>query len=252
MEPLVLWRLCKFVGVALFTTGVIGSVVLPSQRQRRVAAQVVATIGLIAVWIAGYAMLKQLGLTLKEPWVSRALLAGLLAMGGAAWSAGAARVPPVAGAVAFGGLIAAFGLMSARTGSVVFGTVLPGIVAALTFGALVRAQPGGEPDAEAPAATFRWFAWLARAEGLSLLLLFGLYIPMKYLADIVLDGGQGWFGWAHGVLQLLYLVALLAAGRAHGWSIVRLGFGFVASLVPFGTFVFEARVRPSEAPSAAE
>ena len=250
MEPLVLWRLCKFLGVALFATGVIGSVVLPAQRQRRVAAQVVATIGLMAVWIAGYAILKQLGLTLREPWISRALLAGLLAMGGAAWSASAARVPPIAGALASGGLIAAFGLMSARSGSVVFGTVLPGIVAAVVFGALTRNQTQGEPDPDAPAATFRWFAWLARAEGISLLALFGLYMPMKYMADIVLDGGQGWFGWAHGMLQLLYLVALFAVGKAHGWSIVRLGLGFVASLVPFGTFVFEARVRPDDEPAA--
>jgi integral membrane protein len=45
------------------------------------------------------------------------------------------------------------------------------------------------------------------------------------------------------VLQLVYLVALIVTARVHDWGVLRQLLGFVASLLPFGTFVFERRVR---------
>jgi integral membrane protein len=145
-------------------------------------------------------------------------------------------------AVAVGGLLGAFGWMSARTlgHAWVLGAAIPAAVAIVVA---LRWRCSPSQDDTRHTATIRWFAWLARAEGLSLLLLFGVYMPLKHGAGIVLDGGQGWFGWMHGVLQLLYLVALVVTARVHDWGIARQAAGFVASLLPFGTFVFERRVR---------
>lgn len=85
--------------------------------------------------------------------------------------------------------------------------------------------------------TLRWFLQVARAEGLSLLLLFFVAMPLKYAAGI--PAATVWVGWLHGILVFLYLIALGSAGRVEGWSWRRLGVAFVASLLPFGTFVFE-------------
>ena len=81
------------------------------------------------------------------------------------------------------------------------------------------------------------FLWIARFEGLSLLLLFFVAMPLKYgfdhpeMVEIV--------GWAHGLLFLAYVAGLAAVGLPRRWSLVRLALGFVAAFVPFGTFAFE-------------
>jgi len=88
--------------------------------------------------------------------------------------------------------------------------------------------------------TVRWFLWVARAEGVSLLLLFGIAMPLKYALGIPEFVKP--VGMAHGALFVVYALALWHAGRVEGWSIGRLALGFVASLLPGGTFVFEARL----------
>ena len=91
-----------------------------------------------------------------------------------------------------------------------------------------------DPD---PRLTATWFTNLARLEGVSLLVLFGVAMPLKYAAGIA--EATVWTGWAHGCLFLVYLVALDSQRRVAGWSIGTAAAGFVASLLPFGTFVFE-------------
>lgn len=93
-----------------------------------------------------------------------------------------------------------------------------------------------DPD---PRLTERWFTWIARAEGVSLLVLFGIAMPLKYGVGIA--EATVWTGWAHGVLFLVYLVALDSMRRVAGWSLGTTALGFAASLLPFGTFVFERR-----------
>jgi integral membrane protein len=92
--------------------------------------------------------------------------------------------------------------------------------------------------------TRSWFLGVARAEGLSLLALLLVAMPLKYVA------GQpepvAWVGWVHGTLFLQYLIALTSAGRVEGWSWTWLGLGFVASLVPGGTFLLERRLPPPQ------
>jgi integral membrane protein len=81
------------------------------------------------------------------------------------------------------------------------------------------------------------------AEGTSFLLLLGIAMPLKYAANIpeaVLA-----VGWAHGVLWVLYLLAAVRAWVACRWSVATfLGAG-VASVLPFGPFVFDRWLRRS-------
>jgi integral membrane protein len=89
--------------------------------------------------------------------------------------------------------------------------------------------------------TLRWFWVLGRLEGASLLALMGIAMPLKYLAHM--PAATSWTGWIHGFLFLVFLVALASARRTEGWPFSRLVWGFLASLVPFGTFVLERRIR---------
>ncbi|MCB9674870.1 MAG: DUF3817 domain-containing protein [Alphaproteobacteria bacterium] len=84
------------------------------------------------------------------------------------------------------------------------------------------------------------FLWVARFEGLSLLVMFLVAMPLKYLfghPEAVLA-----VGWIHGLLFIAYVVALGLVAREQGWSMARIAAGFVASLLPAGTFVFERRI----------
>ncbi len=246
MTGWVLWRFVKFVSVALLASGVLGSVFGSTPATRRRAGQVLATLGLFGVWLAGYALAKKTGVSIGEPWISRSLLAGLLALGGACMAGTSDRVPPWAAALGIGGLLSGFGWMSSRTldQAWMLGAAVPAVVATATVLWVARREHAGTDPAR-DGATFRWFTWLARAEGVSLLMLFGVYMPLKYGAGIVLDGGQGWFGWVHGVLQLAYIVSLLVTGRVLGWGLLRTVAGFIASLLPLGTFIFERRAQPA-------
>jgi integral membrane protein len=53
-------------------------------------------------------------------------------------------------------------------------------------------------------------------------------------------------GWAHGALFVAYLFTLLEAALDRRWSLPRTALAFGASLVPFATFVLDARLRREE------
>lgn len=82
------------------------------------------------------------------------------------------------------------------------------------------------------------------AEGISFLVLLGIAMPLKYFAG--LPQAVKIVGWMHGLLFILYLIALTNAAFVYRWSIWRALVAFVASLVPFGTFVLDARLRREE------
>lgn len=85
------------------------------------------------------------------------------------------------------------------------------------------------------------FIWISRAEGISFLLLLGIAMPLKYAFDMPLM--VKYVGWAHGVLFMAYIVQLLIVGIKLKWSELRILFGGVASLLPFGPFVFERSIK---------
>jgi integral membrane protein len=237
-------RFLKFVGIALFASGILGAALLPGQRERQLAAYGAATSGFVATWLAGYGLMKLTGRTMADPSISMAMLASLVALQAAVFAARPATRSPAAAALAVAGLASSVGVMVVRGGgaeAVPLGLIVPVLLGALAAWFARGAAPA--PASDAAARTIAWFWACARAEGLSLVLLMCVSMPLKYGLGIQLDGGQGWIGWVHGVLTILFLLALGNAAGAAGWRLPTMAGAFVASLVPFGTFVFERRVR---------
>ncbi len=94
------------------------------------------------------------------------------------------------------------------------------------------------------------FRQVALAEGVSYLVLLGVAMPLKYLADMPLAVRV--VGSLHGVLFVAYaiLVGLLLARRT--WSFGRAVWAMFLSLVPFGTFVLDRQLAAEEARSPSE
>jgi integral membrane protein len=88
------------------------------------------------------------------------------------------------------------------------------------------------------------------AEGISFLVLLGIAMPLKYAAGMPMAVRV--VGSIHGGLFVLFVGALLLAARAHRWSLSRVAGAFVASLVPFGTFVLDASLRREEEGASAQ
>ena len=82
---------------------------------------------------------------------------------------------------------------------------------------------------------------VALLEGTSFLVLLFIAMPLKYLADLPL--AVRIVGSVHGGLFLLFLVVLYRAASDRGWPWRRSLIAFVASVVPFGTFVFDRSLR---------
>lgn len=241
MEWLV-FRLLKFLGLALFAAGLGGSVLATRQRDRLFAAHNVATPGLFLTWMGGYGLLKSTGVSMGEPWVGAAILTSLTALHGATLAARLPSPRPVTGALAAAGFTAATALMvlrAAGTNGLLASLALGLIAGAASAWALRGRASEPAPADEVAARTLRWFTTIARLEGASLLFMLFVSMPLRRLGGIAIDGGQGWVGWVHGVLTLIYLQALLDAARTHGWGAGWIVRGFFASVVPFGTFWFE-------------
>ena len=81
-------------------------------------------------------------------------------------------------------------------------------------------------------------------EGISYLVLLCIAMPLKYFADM--PAMVKYVGWAHGVLFVLYLLALLHVWIVMRWSFLKVVIAFIASLVPFGTFVLDKQWKKEE------
>lgn len=78
-------------------------------------------------------------------------------------------------------------------------------------------------------------------EGISFLLLLCIAMPLKYFADIpqvvTVVGG------IHGLLFVLYLLAVAHVTYALRWSFLRVAGALIASVIPFGNFVLDIQLR---------
>ncbi len=94
---------------------------------------------------------------------------------------------------------------------------------------------------DTPPARLRAMTFL---EGCSFLLLLGVAMPLKYMADMPL--AVRLVGAVHGVLFLAFVVLTLRAmrerGKPFGWG-ARFA---VASLIPFGTFALDRGLRDDD------
>ncbi|MGA0556649.1 DUF3817 domain-containing protein [Larkinella sp. VNQ87] len=90
------------------------------------------------------------------------------------------------------------------------------------------------------------FRFVGILEGISYLVLLGIAMPLKYWAG--LPQAVKVVGWAHGVLFIAYLVTLISVTFERRWSFGRVWVAFLASLVPFGTFWLDGRLKQEETP----
>ncbi len=86
----------------------------------------------------------------------------------------------------------------------------------------------------------RIFMQIAFLEGISYLVLLLVAMPLKYFAQI--PEGVKYIGWAHGVLFVLFCIYLLKVWVGLKWSFGKTAVAFIASLLPFGTFVLDAKL----------
>jgi integral membrane protein len=81
---------------------------------------------------------------------------------------------------------------------------------------------------------------LGNIEGISYLLLLGVAMPMKYFFGFPM--AVKIVGMAHGVLFIAYCLLLALQMRANKWNLLFGIYLFVATLIPFGTFVTDRRL----------
>ena len=84
------------------------------------------------------------------------------------------------------------------------------------------------------------FRLTAFIEGLSLLVLLFIAMPLKYAFDK--PEMVRMVGSAHGFLFLLFVVMAIVAAVSYKWSIVKTGLILLSSFVPFGTFIADHKV----------
>ena len=90
----------------------------------------------------------------------------------------------------------------------------------------------------------RVFRMIALAEGISFLTLLCIAMPMKYfmgMPEVVRVVGS-----IHGGLFLLYVGLLAVLHVRQRWSVMFLLYAFVASIIPFGTFILDKQLREKE------
>ena len=85
---------------------------------------------------------------------------------------------------------------------------------------------------------------LGNIEGISYLVLLGVAMPLKY--SFGFPEAVKIVGMAHGLLFIAYCLLLAVCMKKFTW---KLGFGiylFIATLIPFGTFVTDRKLRKKE------
>lgn len=90
----------------------------------------------------------------------------------------------------------------------------------------------------------RKFRMTAMAEGSSFLLLLFVAMPMKYIMGM--PRVVTVVGAIHGILFLTYVAQLTKLRTTHQWDNRFSLYAFLASLLPFGPFVFDKYLREKE------
>ena len=81
------------------------------------------------------------------------------------------------------------------------------------------------------------FRIISFIEGVSALLLFFVAMPIKYIGGI--PEAVKYPGWVHGLLFVIYIFVMLETAIANRWSFKLILLAALASIVPFGPFVFD-------------
>lgn len=92
--------------------------------------------------------------------------------------------------------------------------------------------------------SMKYFRVIAIAEGISFLVLLFIAMPLKYFAGF--PHAVKYVGWIHGILFIAFCIFLLLVKIKFHWTIKKSLIAFVASLLPFGTFVLDAKILSRE------
>ncbi|MDR0236943.1 DUF3817 domain-containing protein [Acinetobacter sp.] len=78
-------------------------------------------------------------------------------------------------------------------------------------------------------------------EGISFLLLLFFAMPLKYIWDNPIY--VKYVGMGHGLLFIVFLAVLFIVGQKQKWPLKMLILGLIASILPFGPFVFDHKLK---------
>lgn len=92
------------------------------------------------------------------------------------------------------------------------------------------------------------FKWVSYTEGASMLLLLFIAMPLKYMAGI--SEVVSVVGMAHGVLFVIYMLFVASFFFSKQWTFKTSFLASIASIIPFGPFVFEGRITKQQQPPA--
>ena len=82
------------------------------------------------------------------------------------------------------------------------------------------------------------------AEGISYIILLFIAMPLKYFAGMPLAVKT--VGWLHGVLFMAFMWMIWKGKSELGWPNPKAVTAFVASLLPFGTFWLDKKLKQDE------
>jgi integral membrane protein len=88
------------------------------------------------------------------------------------------------------------------------------------------------------------FRLISVLEGISFLVLLFIAMPLKYMFDSPM--AVTYVGWAHGLLFLIYILAVFPTARKLSWSFAKTSFALAASVLPFGPFIFHKNLSAEE------
>ncbi len=89
--------------------------------------------------------------------------------------------------------------------------------------------------------SLEWLRKVGNAEGISYLLLLGVAMPLKYMAGM--PEAVRILGSIHGFLFVLFMAALFRVWQTQKWPYERVAMAFLLSIVPFGTFYLDKKLR---------
>lgn len=80
----------------------------------------------------------------------------------------------------------------------------------------------------------------ALLEGISFLVLLGIAMPLKYMADM--PAMVKYVGWAHGLLFVWYIIGVMLAREIFSLSLKQTAIALAGSVLPFGTFYADKHI----------
>lgn len=88
------------------------------------------------------------------------------------------------------------------------------------------------------------FRWISLIEGSSFLILLFIAMPLKYIFEMPL--AVTYIGWAHGILFIIYIYMVFPTAKSLNWNFSRTLFALIASILPFGPFIFDRNLKKSQ------